>query len=217
MPHGNRDTNSGRHIVVLPDAYTDTAGLWEQAREIDPDRTDWAELVSIEPLDHETGRVTLAVLQERYLELSEGKTDDNHIALVIGAQFEREAWEIITHDHQHGVVTHTLRNPDLSYFGGHTIVVTWPVIDAFSVISTIENGQGDVACIELTRLGPMGRRSVTVAVSLPKSIFDGIITKCTQDGGRPVAECVYEAIAEAAHGPREAGSPSSVDQDEIPF
>lgn len=215
MPHANRDTSTGRQIVVLPDAYTDIAGLWDRAREIDPDRTDWAELVSIEPVDHEIGRVTLAVSPERYLELSEGKTDDDHIALVIGAQFEHEAWEIITHGHQHGVVEHTLRNPDLSYFGAHTMVVTWPVIEAFSVITTIENGQGDVACIELTRLGPMGRRSVTVSVSLPKSIFDAVVTKCALDANRPVGECVYEAIAEAATGVRGAGAPA--DHDEIPF
>lgn len=217
MPHINRGADQGQHIIVLPDAYTDTAERWERAKEIDPDRTDWAEVVSIEPTDHELSRVTLAVSPERYRTFAEGRTEDDHIVAAIGAEFEHETWEIIQQGHQHGVVEHALRDPDLSYFGAQTIVVTWPVIDAFSIITIIGNGEGDVACIELTRLGPMGRRSVTVAVSLPKSMFDGVISKCVQDANRPVAECVYEAIAEAAYGVRDHGPPSPVSHDEIPF
>jgi len=65
-------------------------------------------------------------------------------------------------------------------------VVEWTIAEAFHVMNVIERSIADVGCIELTRLGRMGQKSVTLAVTLPVAIFDATIAKINE--GMPVAQ-----------------------------
>jgi hypothetical protein len=86
----------------------------------------------------------------------------------------------------------------------HTLILEWRHWQAASVDEMARKSFGEVGCIEMMRLEPMGRESMTVVVSLPPAIFAAAMARY-RDRARSnrLADCVFDAIYAAHAAERE--------------
>lgn len=147
----------------------------------------------------------------------ETKTTAPDIVDRIAAQFPVDARNAPEHAYEQLMVEHYLRSSDSSCSGPHILVVKWSLADTCHVISTVRDGTGDVAGIKLIRLGSIGSRSATLAVSLPKAIFDAAIMTYVEDPTRSVAACVLGAIEKSDRDEPDCTPMTIIGPDELPF
>lgn len=207
----------GRRIVVLRGISDYILLSLEDAITLDPERMSWVKIMSVRRRKNSTCDIRLAITQDRYAALSASLTKACDIASAIKDTIREEAEDVVELYWLRGEVEGIPVCSDVTVFGPHTLVVEWTIAEALHVITVIEHSITDVGCIELSRLGRMGQKTVTLAVTLPMAIFDATIAKISEGATRrSVSACLFEAINQA--GDCEPPVPRSIDDaDMIPF
>lgn len=202
--------------VVLKGVDGIDMGVWESAWRIDPEAMSWAHAVSEIARKNGTLELTVMVCPRRFMDLTAGLTGKREIADAIHAALAEVSREICEDDYISGEVAALPACADGSVFGAHTLVVEWTMPEAYHVMCSIAHSIRNVGCIELTRLGRMGKKTVVLAVSLPTTLFNAAVTKCGEGkNSESLSRSVFDAIGEAyAAEPR---PPSEFNEDEIPF
>lgn len=186
------------------------------AKTLDPQRMSWVKVESVRHRRNNRCDIELAVTLERYAELSAGLATSREIAASIGSAFREESERVFEDDYLRGEVECIPVCSGDTVFGPHTVVVEWTHIEAHHVKIGIQHSIANVGCIELTRLGRMGAKTVTIAVTVPVAIFDATIRKVGQGPKRrAVSECLFEAIEEELE--QEPTPPRPMGEAEIPF
>ena len=189
------------------------------ATRIAPESLAWVQLVAQRERCNHKVDVTVSVSQPHYEALTAGLTRKRDIARVIENALFEEALSIIEHDHLRDEIGDIPRATDQSVFGPLTLVVEWTTEEAYAVKCATERSALDVGCIEMTRLGAMGAKSVVLAVSLPLALFNAAMTRYQdKTTGGNISDCVLAAILEASDAePRLKPQRSEFTDDEIPF
>jgi hypothetical protein len=217
MTHARRLSDEGRQFVMLRGIGEDVVLSLEDAIALDPQAMNWVKVVSVHPRKRETCDITLSVSQARYIALTAGLSKSRDIQWAIEVALRDGSDAVIEHAYLSGEVECIPACSKASVFGPYTIVVEWLIHEAFHVMVVVQRSILEVGCIELTRIGRMGQKTVTLAVTLPLSIFDATVTKIHEGlTRRSVSDCLYEAIDEASGREPSARRPE-IDADEIPF
>ena len=216
MTYSRNMATEGRRIVVLRSISDYIPLSLEDAITLDAARMSWVKIMGVRHRKNNTCDIRLAITHDRYVALSAGLSKACDIASAIKDTIHDEAEDVIELHWLRGEVECVPVCADDTVFGPHTLVVEWTIAEAFHVMTVIEHSIADVGCIELTRLGRMGQKTMTLAVTLPMAIFDATITKISEGTiRRSVSACLFEAIDQA--GQREPPVPHSNDDAEIPF
>jgi hypothetical protein len=214
--NGRQPRGGDRKLVKLRGLEDVDILSWQSADRLDPERTDWAEVVSVVGHANGTCTVTVAVDATRFAELTDGCCGKRAIAEVIASAFLEDAWRILKNDALKEDVATIPVVSEASVFGPLTVVVEWDFGQASSVAKWIATSCHEVGCIELERIGRIGDVGVSLVVALPVAIFDAAMVQM-RHGPEPksLATCVFEAINEAFI--REPTTPREWDDDTIPF
>ena len=187
---------AARRIIVLRGVDSTEVAWWADARTIDAQAFEWAEVQGVVRQRSGDCDVTLAISAAVFEELTDGIKSKRDIEDALRSAPYETATEIIEEDHLNCEAEGIPPCSAGTVFGPLTVVAEWTILQAHDVNFWISDSTGDTACVELVRLGRMGEASVTVAVTLPVSIFDAAITIYRRGRGkRMLNDCVLDAMA----------------------
>lgn len=216
MTDQHNRSGAGRRTVVLRGIDESEFNWWADARKIDAQAFDRLELLDV--VRRKSGRcdVTLTIPETVVEGLADGIETTRGIEAGVRSTLYDLAAEVFENEHLRSEAESIPECSANCEFGPLTMVVDWTLLQAIDVQHWIRESIGDVARVELMRLGLVGVECVSVAVTLPVSIFDVAIAGHRHDEEkRALSESVYDAIAASY-----AVEPKTVEEfgdDHIPF
>lgn len=219
MTSKQKRSREPRRTVVVRSVDSIDLALWRDAWRLDPDRLAWVEETAHKKWKNGNYTVTLSLSTEKYAALTAGGSAGPNVADVLAETLTTEAWRIIEDDFMRGEVDDIPALTPKSVFLAPTLVVEWPISEAYGIMTAVGSSHGLLGAIELTRMSAASAATVTLAVSMPLEVFDDAVAKFADDSyATPLSECVRAAIADLADAEEKARPhvPSSLD-DDIPF
>lgn len=213
--HENR-SGAGQRTIVLRGVDETEVTWWADARKIDARAFDRVEFLDV--VRHRSGRcdVTLAIPETVVEGLADGIESTRGIEAGLRSALYDLATEVIENEHLRSEAESIPECSANSEFGPLTVVAEWTMLQALEIQHWIRESIGDVARIELARLGSVSEDAVTVAVSLPVLIFDAATTAYRSGRGeQSLSDCVHNAIEAAGMAESKLAAESS--DDHIPF
>lgn len=201
---------SGWPTVVLTEVDGLTVALWSDARAIEPEAFACFDLVS--ETERSPDRWEVVVRVDPLAKWMAGVAGKREMAETVHGILDEIAQAVIEEDHLSEEIEALPVLGSDAVFSPHTLVVEWTIADAYLVMEAVRQSVRDAGCVELMRVGGVRSKTVLVAASLPKSLFDAAIMKYR--AGSLLADGVRDAIFDAYGAePRPRGDVSG----DIPF
>lgn len=212
-----RKSGDGTRIVVtVRNVEPYALHVWEEATESEPETVAWAKVLTVREYRNWKVDIQIGVDAERYGRLTAGLVSKRARSAAVGAAFNDLATILMLAECNRDTAAkipapRVVEPPQMP-----TILQVWSLEEAASLWSAISQSKRELGCGELVRYGPIGRRSVLLALSLPPAIFSVAARKYLEGPTRgQVSRSFCEAVREAWQA--EPRPPVGVLDDEIPF
>ena len=196
----SKDAHDTFTVIIVVETDLDTLVLWEEARRIDPEGMNYANLID--------ARIRPDRVVEAKIAITEGHFE--YLIAALGEDFAPSALEdTLTTDASEIIESADLEEGlrsipttrEIAPFGPDTFAVAWSIEDAVMVHRAIEEAENELRDVKLMRMGREGD-TVLLAVTVPPAMAEAVRAECLHASDEAgFFDPVLEKIAALLHPP----------------